>query len=73
MTHRRKRLGVAAIALIVGSTVTTAMLSVYYDAGRKMNRELRAYGANIMVSPSEGASLDENAVERLASRPGRQR
>ena len=68
MTHRRKRLGVAAIALIVGSTVTTAMLSVYYDAGRKMNRELRAYGANIMVSPSEGASLDENAVERLASR-----
>jgi putative ABC transport system permease protein len=67
MTHRRNRLGVAAIALIVGSTVTTAMLSVYYDAGRKMNRELRAYGANIMVSPSEGTSLDQNAMDRLTS------
>ena len=67
MTHRRKRLGVAAIALIVGSTVTTAMLSVYYDAGRKMNRELRAYGANIMVGPARGASLDQNAMDRLES------
>jgi putative ABC transport system permease protein len=67
MTHRRKRLGVAAIALIVGSTVTTAMLSVYYDAGRKMNRELRAYGANIMVSSSRGSFLDQNAIDSLAA------
>jgi len=67
ITHRRNGLGVAAFALIVGSTMTTAMLSVYYDAGRKMNRELRAYGANIMVGPSEAASLDQNAMDRLAS------
>jgi putative ABC transport system permease protein len=67
MTHRRNRLGVAAIALIVGSTITTAMLSVYYDAGRKMSREMRVYGANIMVSPAEGTSLDQSEMDRLAS------
>src|SRR5215831_14773050 len=67
MTHRRSRLAVAIMALVVGSTITTAMLSVYYDAGRKMNRELRAYGANIMVGPKDGPLLDQSAIDGLAS------
>jgi putative ABC transport system permease protein len=65
--HRRNRLAVAAIALVVGSTVTTAMLSVYYDAGRKMSRELRAYGANIMIGPKEGATFDQKAMDGLTA------
>jgi putative ABC transport system permease protein len=67
MTHRRNRLGVATVALVVGSSVTTAMLSVYYDAGRKMNRELRAYGANVMLGPKDGSSFDQSVMNTLAS------
>jgi putative ABC transport system permease protein len=46
---RRKALIVAAIAL--GSAVATAMLGVMLDIGDKVNRELRAVGANILVTP----------------------
>ena len=42
------------LALSVGAAVAAAMLSVYYDGARKMSRELRAYGANVMLAPAAG-------------------
>jgi len=48
---RRKLLAGAAIALGVG--VATAMIAVATDIGDKMNRELRGYGANLLVTPQE--------------------
>jgi putative ABC transport system permease protein len=52
---RRKLLAGAAITL--GVTVATAMIAVATDIGDKINRELRAIGANILVTPQED-SLD---------------
>ncbi|HKV41156.1 MAG TPA: ABC transporter permease [Blastocatellia bacterium] len=64
--HRRGRVAVALTALVVGSSVAAAMLSVYYDAGRKMSRELRSYGANVMLAPVGSAKLfDQNIFDRL--------
>jgi putative ABC transport system permease protein len=51
---RRKALIVAAIAM--GCAVATSMLGVMLDIGDKINRELRAEGANIVVT-SKTASL----------------
>ena len=52
---RRKLLAGAAITL--GVAVTTAMLGVATDIGDKISRELRTYGANILVTPVDD-SLD---------------
>src|SRR6202165_6193741 len=52
---RRKLLAGAAIAL--GVTVATAMIAVATDIGDKINRELRTFGANLLVTP-EDDSLD---------------
>jgi len=41
----------------LGVAVATAMLAVGVDVGDKINRELRSYGANIVVYP-EDAALD---------------
>lgn len=49
---KRKALIIAAIAM--GSAVATAMLGVMLDIGDKVNRELRAEGANILVTPRDG-------------------
>ena len=68
IVHRRSRIAVAMVALVVGSAVTAAMLSVYYDAGRKMSREMRAYGANVMLAPAEeGAFIDESVMGDIDS------
>ena len=48
---RRKLLVMAAVAL--GAAVSTVMLSIATDIGDKMSRELRAYGANLVVTPEE--------------------
>ena len=53
--QRRKLL--AGIAVTLGVAVATAMLAVGVDVGDKINRELRSYGANIVVYP-EDAALD---------------
>src|SRR5262245_30528099 len=52
---RRKLLAGAAITL--GVTVATAMIAVATDIGDKIGRELRAIGANLIVTPQED-SLD---------------
>ncbi len=48
---RRKLLAGAAIILGVG--VATAMIAVATDIGDKVNRELRTFGANLVVTPQE--------------------
>jgi putative ABC transport system permease protein len=48
---RRKLLAGIAIALGVG--VATAMIAVATDIGDKISRELRGYGANLIVTPQE--------------------
>ena len=50
--QRRSKL-LAGMAIIFGVAVATAMIAVATDIGDKMNRELRAYGPNIVVYPRE--------------------
>ena len=51
--QRRKLL--AGFAVTLGVAVATAMIAVGVDVGDKINRELRAYGANIVVYPDDVA------------------
>ncbi|MDP9161766.1 MAG: ABC transporter permease [Acidobacteriota bacterium] len=48
---RRKLL--AGVAITLGVGVATAMIAVATDIGDKISRELRTYGANLIVTPQE--------------------
>ncbi len=56
LRQRRRKL-LAGLAIALGIAVATAMLGVATDIGDKISRELRAYGANILVTPA-AATLD---------------
>ncbi|HEY0564733.1 MAG TPA: ABC transporter permease [Terriglobales bacterium] len=56
LRQRRRKL-LAGVAIMLGIAVATAMLAVGTDIGDKVSRELRAYGANIVVYPA-AATLD---------------
>src|SRR5579862_400974 len=43
----------AGIAIALGVTVATAMIAVATDIGDKISRELRSYGANLIVTPQD--------------------
>jgi putative ABC transport system permease protein len=68
----RSRAVLALGALLVGATLAAALLDLSFDLRAKMSRELRSYGANLLVLPREGEALDEqaatNAVTRIPSR-----
>ena len=56
LRQRRRKL-LAFVAIMLGMTVATTMISVGVDVGDKMNQEIRSYGANIVVYP-QADSLD---------------
>ena len=49
---RRRRLLLAFSGLAVAATLATALFSVYSDIDRKMRREFRGYGANLVIAPN---------------------
>ncbi|MEO6829757.1 MAG: ABC transporter permease [Acidobacteriaceae bacterium] len=51
LRQRRRKL-LAGAAILLGATAVTAMLAIGASVGDKMNRELAAYGANIVVYPA---------------------
>ena len=55
--RQKRRKLLAGIAITLGVTVATAMIAVATDIGDKISRELRSYGANLLVTPQED-SLD---------------
>jgi putative ABC transport system permease protein len=55
--RQKRRKALAGVAIVLGVSVATAMIAVATDVGDKMSRELRTYGANLLVTPQED-SLD---------------
>src|SRR5271165_4430808 len=51
--RQKRRKLLAGIAITLGVGVATAMIAVATDIGDKISRELRSYGANLVVTPQE--------------------
>jgi putative ABC transport system permease protein len=73
----RGRLFVMLLALGSGAAVTAALLNLQVDAKRRLTTEFRAFGANLIVSPRDGAgtgsvpqTLPEDIGERLPAAAG---
>lgn len=49
--RQRRRKLLAGVSIALGVAVATAMIAVATDIGDKINRELRTYGANLVVTP----------------------
>ena len=51
--RQKRRKALAGTAITLGVAVATAMIAVATDVGDKISRELRTYGANLLVTPQE--------------------
>jgi putative ABC transport system permease protein len=51
--RQKRRKLLAGVAIMLGVGVATAMIAVATDIGDKIGRELRTYGANLIVTPQE--------------------
>src|SRR5499425_3256519 len=51
--RQRRRKAFALLAIALGMSIGTAMISVATDVGDKMNQELRSQSANLLITPEE--------------------
>jgi putative ABC transport system permease protein len=62
---------VALLAVAIGATILSGLITVYYDIPRQMGQEFRSYGANFVIIPAgNAASIGmEDARRALAYLP----
>lgn len=53
LRHQRARLSIAALAMALGAALVSGLLNLSGDIGGQVGRELRVYGANLIIRPRE--------------------
>ena len=56
LLRRRMRMLIALIAVAVGATIISGMVTVYREVPQQLGREFRAYGANLLIIPANEAA-----------------
>ncbi len=65
LIRRRSRMLVALLAVAIGATILSGLITIYYDIPRQMGKEFRSYGANLILIPSGGqATLKASSIKK---------
>ena len=57
--RRKSRMIVALLAVIIGSTIMSGLITIYFDIPRQLGKEFRSYGANFICLPNDGKISEE--------------
>ncbi len=57
--RQKKKMMMIALTIMLGISLSTAMMNVMLGIGDKVNRELKVYGANISILPKEASLLGD--------------
>lgn len=52
LARRRARMLTALLAIAMGATIISGLVTIYYDIPRQMGKEFRSYGTNMLVIPT---------------------
>ncbi len=64
--RRKLRIALAVLAVVMGATIASTLLTISYDINDKMGRELKSYGANILLQPSsDGSFINESELYKM--------
>ncbi len=67
LVRRRSRMIVALLAVVVGATILSGLVMIYYDVPRQMSAQFRSYGANIIFTPEGDAAISDEALKAGAA------
>ena len=60
--RRRSRVLIAVLAVAIGATTLSGLVTIAVDVPAQMAREIRSYGANLVVMPAGDGTLTDEAV-----------
>lgn len=58
--RRKSRMIVALLAVIIGATIMSGLITIYFDIPRQLGKEFRSYGANFVCLPNKGKITKED-------------
>ena len=53
LARRKSRMITALLAIAMGATILSGLVTIYYDIPRQLGKEFRSYGANLIVMPKD--------------------
>ncbi|MFR6111078.1 MAG: hypothetical protein ACLUIQ_06575 [Dialister invisus] len=62
LLRRKLRMFIALLAVAIGATIISGMITVYKEVPEQMGREFRAYGANLSTASRQRETTMEGAV-----------
>ena len=65
LVRRSSRLIVAVLAIAIGATTLSGLVTIYYDIPRQLGREFRSYGANLVLLPRGDAKILRGDLEEV--------
>ena len=65
LLRRRSRMLIALLSIGIGATILAGMVTIYYDVPRQMRSQMRSYGANMLLMPAEGETLNGGKLEEV--------
>lgn len=67
--RRKSRMLVALLAVVVGATVLSGLVTIYYDMPRQMGMQMRRYGANMILVPADSTQggMTQEAIDEVVS------
>lgn len=68
LIRRKARMIVALLAIAIGATIMSGLVTIYYDIPRQLGKEFRSYGANFVVLPSGNEKISEEEFQNLKSK-----
>ena len=70
LLRRRSRMLIALLSIGIGATILAGLVTIYVDVPRQMGAQFRSYGANMLLLPGDGQTLNsENLAEALKAIP----
>ena len=65
LIRRKARMIVALLAIAIGATIMSGLVTIYYDIPRQLGKEFRSYGANFVVLPSGNEKITEDEFTNI--------
>ena len=65
LIRRASRLIIAILAIAIGATILSGLVTIYYDIPEQLGREFRSYGANLIVLPRGETKITRETLNSL--------
>ena len=62
LLRRRSRMLIALLSIGIGATILAGLVTIYVDVPRQMGAQFRSYGANMLLLPVDGETLDSESL-----------